>query len=283
MEVAGYSVSAYVAQRFRLDGGAMFGSVPKVLWNKKIPADNENRIPLCARILVLQNAKRKVVVDLGCGSKWNAKQQAIYAFEPSSERPLHQCLSDVTDVIITHMHFDHAGGVSYLDSEDCLQLSYPNATHYIQHANWEIAQSPGPRERATYLRENIAPLEAAKVVYTNDGDEILPAIRVFRSDGHTPGLQWVKIGEEGSILVCPSELMPTAHHVSIPYVMGYDLCAETTMIDKVRLAEQALAENWLLVFGHDVDTAAGRIVRNERGRFEIGEHVELPTYLPSSG
>lgn len=268
-----YRVSQYVAQRFLLDGGAMFGSVPKTLWEKKISADKANRIQLVSRILVLESKERKILIDIGCGEKWAEKERKIYGITQSDPRALHQIITGVTDVIITHLHFDHAGGLSYRDKENNLRLSYPEATHYVQEANWKRAQNPGPRERATYLSENVEPLKNARLELTSDGDEILPGIKVFRADGHTLGLQWVLIEDA---LACPSEMMPTAHHIDLPYVMGYDLCAETTMREKETFTKDAVANNWLLAFGHDANTSSARIQFNEKARAEILSTHSLP-------
>lgn len=267
-----YRISEYVSQRFRLDGGAMFGSVPKVLWEKKIRADELNRIQLVSRILVLESDDRRILIDAGCGHKWTEKQNDIYHFEQSSAEPLGNRIPGVSDIILTHLHFDHAGGVSYYAPDGTLALSYPEATHYVQKENWERAQHPGIRERATYLPENITPLENGKLHLCADGEEIIPGIHVFRADGHTDGLQWVLV--EGK-LACPSEMMPTAHHVSAPYVMGYDLCASKTIEEKSRFAERAVKENWLVVFGHDAETSAARLCFDESGRCQLASRHQL--------
>ena len=261
----------------------MFGSVPKTLWQRKISADSENRIALVARIGILENDSRRVLIDMGCGQKYDEKHRTIYQLRHSSSKRLDQLIMSVTDVIITHLHFDHVGGVSYREKDGMLKLSYPSARHIIQSENWRVAQNPGPRERATYLTENIEPLKSAKLELVEDGAEVVPGVRVYRSDGHTRGLQWVKIGEGERAVVFPSELMPTAHHVSVPWVMGYDLAAEVTMNDKAGLAEAAVCDTNLIVFGHDADTAAGRLGVDERGRYYVRERVELPKFDTSSG
>ena len=278
MKIGEYQVSAVVPTRFRLDGGAMFGSVPKALWSKKIVADEDNCIPLCCRVLVLESKSRRILVDLGSGQKWDEKHRRIYNFSYHPGGPLHKLVPDVSDIIITHLHFDHVGGVSYLNADGELLLSYPEATHHIQKENWALAHAPGPRERATYLSENITPLLNAKLNLLDGDSEILPGIEVVRSNGHTRGLQWVIVRAKDQTLVCPSELMPTAHHVSVPYVMGYDLHAEQTMKDKQSLAEQAVAEKWLLFFGHDRQTAAGVLALDDKGRFVLADSKEIPNY-----
>ncbi len=269
-----FNISLLELDRFRLDGGAMFGSVPKSLWARRIAADDNNRIQLTCRVMVIETQveaqNRKFLVDVGMGRKWSEKERAIYEIEHLATKPLHELVSDVTGVILTHMHFDHAGGVSYRD-RDGLHLSFPNAVHFLSERNWSHAQHPGVRERASYLKDNIEPLKDAKLVLTNDGEEVLPGISLHRSEGHTHGLQMVKVSgvtpSGTATLFYPADLIPTAHHISTPYVMGYDLCAETSMSEKERYLTQAVAENWILVFEHDADTPACRVGQDEKGNF----------------
>lgn len=276
MNRAGYDIFVHVPTRFKLDGGAMFGSVPKVLWSKAIAADDQNRIPLACRMLILRNQERTVLIDLGAGCTWSEKQRQIYAFEYVQAAETR--IEGVTDIILTHLHFDHAGGVSYYDAAGQPALCYPDATYYLQRANWERAQAPGPRERATYLRENIEPLRQARLVLTEGGQEILPGVTVHRADGHTSGLQWVRIGEGEGAVAFPSDLMPTAHHVALPYVMGYDLCAERTLEEKASFAAQAVSERWVVVFGHDAHNDAAEITIDANGRYCVQRVIELPRY-----
>jgi glyoxylase-like metal-dependent hydrolase (beta-lactamase superfamily II) len=278
MEIAGYSVQSYIATNFALDGGAMFGSVPKVLWQRKIEADNQNRIPLVSRILVLTKADRQILVDVGCGRKWSEKQQEIYSFVYPSEKKLHEVFPKVTDVVITHLHFDHGGGLTYYDQQGDVRLSFPKARHYVQQANWDVACAPGVREQATYLEENVAPLKNVDLLLTRDAQEILPGITVHRANGHTQGLQWLTLTDGEQTLACPSELIPTAHHIGLPWVMGYDLCAETTLKEKAAFLEAAIENEWTVFFGHDADTAAVKIGRDERGRAMVKESVDIGSY-----
>ena len=275
MKIGEYSISSIVPTTFRLDGGAMFGSVPKVLWSQKIAADTDNCIPLCCRVLVLEAPGRKILVDMGSGRKWNEKKEKIYNFSYHPAGALHELIPDVTDVIVTHLHFDHVGGVSYFDPDGNPVLSYPNARYHIQRANWEIARAPGVRERATYLAENVEPLVAANLHLIDGDTELFPGIEVFRSDGHTLGLQWVKISDDTTTLVCPSELVPSAHHIQIPYVMGYDLHAALTLEDKEKLISAAVQHKWILFFGHDVDTAACTLAFDERGRATVDRKWDI--------
>ena len=259
----------------------MFGSVPKVLWSLRIPADDQNRIQLCTRLLVLESAEHLVLVDVGLGQKWNDKQKAIYHIESKVDLNHNQSSlfpRPVTDVVLTHLHFDHGGGVTYLNSEGKPKLSFPRARHYLQTRNWERANAPGPREKATYFPENVQPLAAGTLTLTNGEQEILPGIRVFSYDGHTAGMQGVLIGSGENAIWYPSDLVPTAHHVSSPYIMGYDLCAETTLSEKTEFLGRAADEGWWVVFEHDADTAMVKVVRDEKSGFKVATVGELPKW-----
>lgn len=277
-KIGEYSVSVVETHRFRLDGGAMFGAVPKALWQKAIPSDERNRIQLVTRLLLLRSPERFVVVDLGCGRKWSEKEADIFAFEPLHQRPLHELIAGVTDVVMTHFHFDHAGGVSYIDQSGELQLSFPQASHYVQASHWDYARRPNPREKASYINSNISPLERAKLVLTEDDQEILSGIRVLKFEGHTHGYQGVVVSDGKNTAAFPSDLIPTAHHVPVVWVMGYDLCAETTVREKQAFLRRAADEQWLLVFAHDADTQAGRVRIGSRGKFELDGTVPLESY-----
>ncbi len=282
LSFAGYDISTLVLERFRLDGGAMFGSVPKTLWERRIAPDDKNRIQLATRIMLLKGHGHSVAVDLGCGIKFGEKERGIYAIEPLSAAPLGEQLAaarpdlgPLTDIILTHLHFDHAGGITTSAAEGQLALTFPEARVHLQRINFELAQKPGPRERASYLPENVLPLSRAKLNLLNDGEQILPEIIGHVANGHTRGLQWLQIGTGMGAIAYPSDLIPTAHHLAVPYVMGYDLCAETSMNEKEKFLVQAVAERWRVVFEHDVDTAASTVRIDDRGNFTLDELVSI--------
>lgn len=278
MQIGNYRISECVVDHFSLDGGAMFGSVPKNLWSRAIGADDENRIDMVCRILVLDDGKRRILVDLGCGQKFNEKNRKIYKMSRTRSERLGELLPGVTDVILTHLHFDHVGGVSYYDGTD-LKLNFPDALHYVQRSNWELAQAPGVRERATYLPENVEPLKQARLTLLDGESELLPQIFVHCSDGHTTGLQWLRITDGAQTAAFVSELVPTAHHLPLPYVMGYDMCASTTLRDKAALLERAEREGWWLILDHDKDTAVCKAKRDEKGRYFAAEAAKLPSAI----
>lgn len=261
---------------FRLDGGSMFGSVPKTLWERKIEADNDNCIRLAARSILIEFADRKILIDCGCGNKWDEKYAKIYGIETFPDSTLPFQPEEITDLIITHLHFDHAGGVTTIDAEtDTPVLKYPAARTFLQKLNLENAKSPTVKEKASYFVENYGPLENADLKLLDGESEILPGITVHPIHGHTRGQQWVKVQGEKDTLVFPSDLIPTSHHLPLPFHMGYDCCAETVLQEKKLFLDQAIQENWIVVFQHDPEVVAARIGKNDRGHYSIREQISF--------
>ena len=247
-----------------LDGGAMFGSVPKPLWSKTNPPDERNRIRLAMRCLLLEGHGRRVLVDVGVGDKLSAKLADIYRIEHDvhtlerSLAGLGLSVGDVTDVVLTHLHFDHAGGATRRDGER-LVPRLPRARYYVQRRNWDNALAPNPRERASYMPENFQPLMEAGVVTLWDGVVTpWPGVEIVTAEGHTRGQQLVRVGGAEGALYFVADLIPTAAHVRIPFVMGYDVAAIETMAEKRALLERAAAENAWICLEHDPDIALGR-------------------------
>ncbi len=278
LRIGSYELGIQVTDRFRLDGGAMFGTIPKVLWSREIEADISNRIQLVCRILVIRDGSKLILVDLGMGEKWNEKEQEMFAIEPAHEKPLAERIVGVTDIILTHLHFDHAAGVSRINQTGEATLTFPQAKHFLSKKNYLHAGKPGPRERASYLASDRGALERGKLSFTEDGNEIYPGIRAFFVDGHTHGLQWILIGEGKGAVAYPADLIPTAHHLPIPYVMGYDLCAETSMREKEVFLKRAMENEWIVVFEHDSKTAAATVNVDKKGRYCVGEVVDFPEF-----
>ena len=255
----------------------MFGSVPKALWARTAPPDDENRILLATRSLVVEDGARKLLVDVGCGDKWTEKSRSIFGIE---ERPYVPVIG-VTDVLLTHLHFDHAGGISRFASGTNIEPCYPTATHYVSEANYANAKAPNIRERASYLAENIDVLRKTNLVLTQPDQEIWPGLTVHRSDGHTRGLQWVKLTADGMTVAFPSDLVPTSQHLPIPYVMGYDLCAERSMMEKEAFLRQAIEESWIVVFEHDPVVQAGRLAFDANSKPYLAEELDLSGKMPT--
>jgi glyoxylase-like metal-dependent hydrolase (beta-lactamase superfamily II) len=276
MRLGELEVSLFNFGMFRLDGGSMFGSVPKNLWSKRIPVDDENCIPLATRCLIIKRGDDLVLVDCGMGEKWNEKLRQIYAVQNVAESEWPFDRHAVTHLILTHLHFDHAGGTSrYAADGKTLELTFPNAKVFLQRANLENAEKPTLKERASYLPENVQPLKNDQLVLVEGSVEVYPGITVHQIDGHTKGQQWVEIRGDGKALYYPTDLIPTSRHLPLPYHMGYDACATTVLGEKEKLLARAVEEDAVLVFEHDPDTAAATIKLDERGHYAVRERVEI--------
>jgi glyoxylase-like metal-dependent hydrolase (beta-lactamase superfamily II) len=274
MKIGAYEVSSYNHGNFRLDGGSMFGVVPRPLWRKLCPPDEKNRILLSTRSLVLRTDERLILIDTGNGTKWNEKLRGIFCIEePPSPLPFKA--EEVTDLILTHLHFDHAGGVTFIDQDDSLKLTYPNATHYLQRTNFENAKNPSPREKASYLLENVAPLENSNLKLIDGTIELFPGITVHPADGHTVGQQCIEIADEDKMLFFATDLVPTSHHLPVPYNMGYDICASRLLEEKERFLQMVLERGGIVVFEHDPEVPAAKIEKNAKGHFCVRKVVDI--------
>jgi glyoxylase-like metal-dependent hydrolase (beta-lactamase superfamily II) len=262
---------------FRLDGGAMFGTVPKAIWSKLSPPDDENRIRLASRSLIVRTEERVVMVDAGMGDRWTDKLRRIYDIRPAENNGPSLDPASVTDVILSHLHFDHARGVFRARPEDesAADLRYPKARIHVQAANYETAKAPNARERASYIAEDTKLLERTQLILASGSREIVPGIWVHPTNGHTRGLQWVEIKGDGRTIAFLSDIVPTSRHLPLPYLMGYDMSAETLLLEKDALLGRAVAEGWILVFSHDPDVAAGRVGRDEKGHYALTEPIAL--------
>ena len=246
-----------------LDGGAMFGVVPKPLWEKRIPADARNRIPLALRCLLVETTDALVLIDNGAGNKESQKFRDIYGIDNASAegRPtrLEDALAavgfspnDVDIVIDTHLHFDHAGGNTLVDDEGVVRLAFPRARYVVQKAELAFAHWHNERTRASYLPHNFDPVAAAGRFDFVDGDvEIVPGIRVRRTPGHVPHHQSVIVSSDGETACFLADLVPTSAHLPLAWIMGYDVEPLVTLETKRTLLGEARRESWLLVFEHD--------------------------------
>jgi len=257
MKVGSYTLSLVEAERFRLDGGAMFGVVPRPLWSREHAPDEKNRIQMVTRCLLARGDGRVVLVDTGMGDDWSEKERDIYAIE-NGARSIVRALAakgvapgDVTDVVLTHLHFDHTGG-AVTRHEGGLSPTFPNARYHVQEAQLAWAQSPTERDRRSYRGDTFLPLlKQGRFVPARGKSEILPGVHVEPTQGHTVGHQVVRFGDgPGSVLYC-GDLIPTAAHLPTPWVMGYDLFPVTTMNEKRDLLERAADQQWVLVMEHD--------------------------------
>jgi glyoxylase-like metal-dependent hydrolase (beta-lactamase superfamily II) len=262
---------------FRLDGGAMFGTVPKAIWSKLSPPDDENRILLAARSMIIRTGEHVVMVDAGMGDRWTDKLRRIYDIRPAAGDGPGLDPASVTDVVLTHLHFDHARGIFRASPGDAgeTDLRYPEARIHVQAANVETAKAPNARERASYIAEDTKLLERTRLVLATGSQEIHPGIWVHATNGHTRGLQWVEVRADGRILAFLSDIAPTSRHLPLPYLMGYDISAETLLVEKDALLGRAVTEGWILVFSHDPDVEAGRVGRDDKGHYTLAEALAL--------
>ena len=255
-------ISILSAGTLRLDGGAMFGVVPKTLWSKLRPADERNRISLAMNVVLVEDGKKRVLVDNGAGTKWNAKLRDIYGFELKSPDELLRpagCTPGEIDVVLdTHLHFDHAGGNTTLDASGEAVPSFPNARYVVQEGELEFARIDNERIRASYSRDAIDPIVAAKMFDTIAGEvSVTDRIAVLLAPGHTPFLQIPVIRTGEHTIVFLADLVPTSSHVPYPYIMGYDVEPLRTLESKKRILPRIAREGWRVVFEHDVDLPFG--------------------------
>ena len=256
---------------FRLDGGSMFGVVPKLLWEKRAPADEKNRITLGLRPLVVRGPGKTMIIDAGIGDKMDLKSIAIYGIDRS--RHLDHALGEagldagrIDFVLASHLHFDHAGGFTMRDSSGALVPRFPKARYVVRIGEWEDATHPHERNRASYLQENFVPLMDAGVLELRPGDgAIMPGVRVVRTGGHTMHHQIVMIESKERTAVFAADLIPTTAHIDAPWIMAYDLYPMETLAFKRTFIRDAIEREYLIFFEHDPLIAAGYI-REKDGR-----------------
>lgn len=259
---------------FGLDGGAMFGVVPKVLWERLEPADDKNRIRLGLNSLLLIRGDERILVDTGIGNKYDEKFAAIYAVQRDKtllDRLAEKQLSpaDVTHVIMSHMHFDHIGWNTRYDDSGRLVPTFPNAIYFAQAGEFAVANNPDARSRASYLPENWQPLEQeGRLRLLQGSGEVLPGIESLITGGHTQFHSIIKIRAGDAVVCFLADLVPTPSHLKTPYVMGYDLYPLQTMQMKPQVLRQARDGHWLLIFEHGAGVAAGYL-RQAEGPWQL--------------
>jgi glyoxylase-like metal-dependent hydrolase (beta-lactamase superfamily II) len=271
-------VHALQAGLQQLDGGAMFGVVPKTLWERKISADALNRIPLGMRCLLIEHPDALVLIDTGVGNKESDKFYGIYGIENSPigsvgptqlESALAQAgfsADDVTLVINSHLHFDHAGGNTRKAENGTVELAFPNARYVVRRGEWDWAHRTNERTSASYFPHNFDPVQAAGRLDLMDGDvELLRGISLRHTPGHTPHHQGILIESAGERMFYVADLAPTTAHVPLPWIMGYDVEPLVTLESKRRLWAEASREGWTIVFEHDSENAFGKIVADGKG------------------
>lgn len=272
MQLGDYSVEVIQDAEFRLDGGAMFGVVPRQLWSQVCPPDDENRIRMNMNCVLIDAGAEKILIETGIGDKWPAKHASRYAIERA--RPLAETLQaqtgvsagEITIVVNTHLHFDHAGGNTKLDDAGNVVPTFPNARYFVAQAELDHAEQPTERDRASYLPENWRSLIDSGQLEGKDADyEVVPGLRMQTIAGHNRSMQCWQLDRGGKTMFGFADLVPMRAHVRLPWIMGYDLYPVETLDAKKRLLPRAAKEGWLCLFYHDADEPVCRLVEGEKG------------------
>jgi len=281
MRFGPYRARTIVDATFALDGGAMFGVVPRPLWERAAVPDGRNRIALVTRLLYLEGEGRRILVDTGLGDKWDAKRRDMFAVE-SHDGGVVAALGrlgverdQITDVVFTHLHFDHAAGTTYRDQEHELQLTFPAALHHVQARHWEWAFNPTLKDAGSFRAEDFSVLAGSDRLRLVDGrGQIHPGLEVIPLDGHTTAMQAVRVGAPGNRALFVADLVPTAAHLRWPYIMGYDNEPLVTLAEKQRLLLPAATDGTVLVLQHDPEVTAVCLRPTDRG-VEIAETLDF--------
>lgn len=274
MKFGEFEIFSIVENSFKIDGGAMFGVVPKIIWERLVPADEFNRVKLDLNLLLVKTDGENILIDAGMGDALGEKHKKIYGIEkPSSIEKslsdLNLIPEDIDLVILTHLHADHAGGVVKLNESKKRACRFPNARHVVQIKEWNEAMSPDERTSATYFTENLKLLEESNLLELVDGeDEVADGIRVVNTGGHTPGHQVVLIENEENKILWPGDIIPTASHLKIPYVASVDLFPLETMELKRKFLNMCINDGWLLAFDHDLNIKLGKLEK-------MGEEIKV--------
>jgi glyoxylase-like metal-dependent hydrolase (beta-lactamase superfamily II) len=280
MKIGDWHFRAFTDGLFKLDGGSMFGVVPRVMWEKHHPADAANRIQLCLRCLLVDHGDRRILVDTGLGDRWEDKQKQIFAIDRRPNQLVAELAEagittdSVTDVILTHLHFDHAGG-AVSRGADGLVPTFANARHWLQRQQHNWARQPTERDRASFRAEDFGILAGdGRLELVEGAAEIMPGIRVTPIHGHTPGQQIVEFQAADQVVVYCGDLIPFASQVHVPWIMGFDLNPLLTLDEKKQFLSRAVEERYILVFEHDPLVEAATVAFAD-GRFAVAESFTL--------
>lgn len=257
---------------FKLDGGAMFGVVPKSIWQKTNPADENNMCSWAMRCLLIQDGKRLILVDNGMGNKQDDKFFGYYYLHGNdtldtslAKYGFHR--DDITDVFLTHLHFDHCGGsISYNNDRTKLEPAFKNAIYWCNEKHWEWAVNPNPREKASFLKENIMPIkESGQLQFIDASKDFMANVSLYEANGHTEAMMLPIINYKNTTIAFMADLIPSVGHIPLPYVMGYDVRPLNTLKEKTYILNTAAEKNWTLFFEHDPVVECCSVLQTEKG------------------
>ena len=257
---------------FKLDGGAMFGVVPKSIWHKLNPADNNNMCSWALRCLLIQEGKHLILIDTGMGTKQSDKFFGYYYLHgnDSLEKSLNKygfTSDDITDVVLTHLHFDHCGGaIKYNANSTLLEPAFKNATYYSNKKHWDWAVKPNPREKASFLQENILPIQqSGQLKFITEATELIKGVNFIEVNGHTEAMMLPIIKYKNTTIAYMADLIPSVAHLPMPYIMAYDMRPIQTLTEKQSVLNKAIENNWTLFFEHDPTIECITLERTEKG------------------
>ena len=274
MKIGKYDLYSVETSEFGLDGGAMFGIIPKPVWEKKVPADELNRVNMVTRSLLLVSDEKKILIDTGNGTKWEEKYKQIYDINTDQyniEKSLGKygfSSEQITDVICTHMHFDHIGGNTKIKSGEVVP-TFPNAKYWISQENWKLANHPSQKDAGSFIEHDWKVLAENQMIEIIDGREpFIEGIETIVTRGHTPGLLHPVVSDGSNKLFYGADIFPMVAHIPIPWVMAYDVQPVVTMEEKQKLLQKMEREDWILFFEHDPHIQACTVHKN-------GKHYKL--------
>ena len=280
MKIGKYDLYSVETSEFGLDGGAMFGIIPKPVWEKKVSADELNRVNMVTRSLLLVSDEKKILIDTGNGTKWEEKYKLIYDINTDQyniEKSLGKygfSSEQITDVICTHMHFDHIGGNTKIKSGEVVP-TFPNAKYWISQENWKLANHPSQKDAGSFIEHDWKVLAENQMIEIIDGREpFIEGIETFVTHGHTPGLLHPIVSDGSNKLFYGADIFPMVAHIPIPWVMAYDVQPVVTMEEKQKLLQKMEREDWILFFEHDPHIQACT-VHKEGKHYKLNKEIKI--------